>query len=69
MYNEFYVGQGIGHELDPFVFSLPFGGETLLDHNVQFLINHLVDAPEPSSFSLAVLAAGAMIAKVRRRRR
>ncbi len=54
VYHEFYVGQGIGHELDTTVFNLPFDGGTLLSHNIQFLATHLV--PEPSSSALAGLA-------------
>ncbi len=53
VYHEFYEGVGIGHELDQTVFNLQFGNETLLQHNIDFLANHLV--PEPSSIVLAVM--------------
>ena len=66
VYNEFYEGQGIGHELDTTVFNLMFGNETLLQHNIDFLDAHLV--PEPSSFLLGTIASLAMLAVVRLRR-
>jgi len=66
VYHEFYVGQGIGHELDTTVFNLMFGNETLLQHNVDFLANHLV--PEPSSFLLLAIGCLALLAAHKRRR-
>ncbi len=59
VYHEFYIGQGIGHELDPFVFSLMYGNETLFQHNIDFLANHLV-VPEPATWAL--LASGSLSA-------
>ncbi len=69
VYHEFYVGQGIGHELDEYVFGLTFGNETLLQHNIDFLANHLV--PEPGSMVLASMAAFALllVGRAARRRR
>jgi acetyl esterase/lipase len=66
VYHEFYVGQGIGHELDTTVFNLMYGNETLLQHNIDFLANHLV--PEPSSYILLVIGCLALIAAKTRRR-
>jgi acetyl esterase/lipase len=66
VYHEFYVGQGIGHELDQTVFNLTFGNETLLEHNIEFLANHLL-ALEPSSIVLASMGSIGWLAAVRRR--
>ncbi|HEY1601098.1 MAG TPA: alpha/beta hydrolase fold domain-containing protein [Pirellulales bacterium] len=60
VYHEFYDGVGIGHELDDTVFGMTFGSETLLQHNIDFLANHLV--PEPSAFVLAGLGSIALLA-------
>lgn len=53
IYHEFYVGQGIGHQLDTTIFNTMFDNQTLLQHNIDFLANYLV--PEPSSLMLAAL--------------
>ena len=66
VYHEFYEGIGIGHELDLTVLNTQFGNESLLQHNIDFLANHLV--PEPSSVVLAVMGAVAAGIAVRRRR-
>ena len=68
VYHEFYVGQGIGHELDTTVFNMTFGNETLLQHNVDFLANHLL-VPEPSGLVLAEIAGLASLMIRRRIRR
>ena len=67
VYHEFYVGQGIGHELDDTVFSGIYGNETLLQHNIDFLATHLV--PEPGSIVMAALGLVALAAIGRRRAR
>ncbi|HVU87004.1 MAG TPA: alpha/beta hydrolase [Pirellulales bacterium] len=67
VYHEFYEGVGIGHELDTNVFNMQFGNETLLQHNIDFLANHLV--PEPSAFALAAMGAALGGLAVDRRRR
>jgi acetyl esterase/lipase len=59
--NEFYVQPGVGHTVD---YNLVFGGETLLQHNVDFLASHLV--PEPAGVPLAGLGLAALLA-IRRR--
>ena len=66
VYHEFYIGQGIGHELDEYVFGLPFGNATLLEHNIDFLANYLV--PEPGSVVLAGMAGIALVFARRRSR-
>ena len=65
VYHEFYVGAGIGHELDNTVFNLTYGNETLLQHNVDFLANHLV--PEPSSTALLAAGASMLVAAASKR--
>jgi hypothetical protein len=62
VYNEFYV-QSINHSVD---FFADFGGQTLLERNVDFLAQFLV--PEPSGFALLVLAGVALFGAARRRR-
>lgn len=57
VYNEFYVQVGVGHTVD---FDLVFGGQTLLEHNINFLAQFLV--PEPSSLVLFALAVSALLA-------
>lgn len=64
VYHEFYVGQGIGHQLDTTIFNLNFGGQTLLQRNTDFLATHLV--PEPSALLLAGFAAVFALARLRR---
>jgi acetyl esterase/lipase len=59
IYHEFYEGIGIGHELDNTVFNITFGNETLLQHNVDFLADHLV--PEPASLALLAIGCCAII--------
>ena len=66
VYHEFYEGVGIGHELDTTVLNMQFGNETLLQHNIDFLANHLV--PEPSTIVLVVTGTLAAGLAVRRRR-
>jgi acetyl esterase/lipase len=61
VYNEFYV-QSINHNVD---FFADFGGQTLLGHNLDFLVQFLV--PEPSSFALCALAGVALFAAARAR--
>lgn len=61
--NEFYV-QEIGHGVD---FYADFGGQTLIEHNMEFLAAYL--APEPSGFVLCALAALALAALGWRRKR
>jgi predicted esterase len=63
-YHEFYEGVGIGHELDTSVFNLKFGNETLLQHNIDFLANHLV--PEPGSLVMSAMALAALLFTKRR---
>lgn len=60
IYHEFYVGVGIGHQLDATIFNMTFGNETLLQHNINFMANHLV--PEPSSYVLLAMGSIALIA-------
>jgi acetyl esterase/lipase len=68
VYHEFYVGQGIGHELDTTVLNLTYGNETLLQHNIDFLATHLV--PEPASLRLMVIGgAGLLLLRARSIRR
>jgi predicted esterase len=68
IYHEFYVGVGIGHQLDTTIFNTTFGNETLLQHNIDFLASYLV--PEPSSFVLLAMGCSGLIAaKLRRRAR
>jgi acetyl esterase/lipase len=64
IYNEYYVQPGVGHTVD---FNLVFDGDTLAERNVYFLAQYL--APEPSSLTLAALAALAFAAVARRRSR
>jgi acetyl esterase/lipase len=68
IYHEFYVGVGIGHQLDASIFNMTFGNVTLLQHNIDFLATYLV--PEPSSFVLLAIGCVAIIgAKARAARR
>jgi acetyl esterase/lipase len=62
VYNEFYVQQGVGHTVN---LNLVFGGETLLQHNIDFLATYLV--PEPSGLLLAGVGAVALALISRRR--
>ena len=66
VYNEFYVGQGLGHNLDTTTFNLVYGGETLFQHNIDFLANHLL-VPEPPSGLLAALGALVLVIVARRK--
>lgn len=67
IYHEFYVGAGIGHELDTAVFNMTFGNATLLQHNIDFLATNLV--PEPSSFVLLAVGCAGVLAVKRWSRR
>jgi acetyl esterase/lipase len=67
VYHEFYRGVGIGHELDTTVLNMQYGNESLLQHNIDFLANHLV--PEPSTVVLAAIGFALAGFAVRRRQR
>jgi acetyl esterase/lipase len=60
VYNELYMQQGIGHDVD---FFQVFDGKTLLEHNIEFLATYLV--PEPGTWLLGTLAILALVAVAR----
>ncbi|MEX2115129.1 MAG: alpha/beta hydrolase fold domain-containing protein, partial [Pirellulales bacterium] len=67
VYHEFYVAPGVGHTLNQAIFAMNFGSASLLQHNIDFLANHLV--PEPASLWLAASGVVALAAMARRRKR
>ena len=67
VYHEFYEGVGIGHDLTPAILDQTYGNESLLQHNIDFLANHLV--PQPGSFGLAAMACGFLLGVRKWRRR
>jgi acetyl esterase/lipase len=64
VYNEFYVQPGVGHTTN---FNLVTNGETLFDHQIDFLRTFLV--PEPSSVLLAGIALASVVLCARRKLR
>ena len=63
VYNEFYVQTGVGHSTN---FNLVTDGQTLFDHQIDFLRTFLV--PEPSSFALCGVGLAALAVFARRKK-
>jgi acetyl esterase/lipase len=68
VYREFYVAQGLGHVLGVATFSTVYGNQTLFEHNIDFLYNHLV-VPEPASIVLCGCGCLTLLLIAHKRRR
>ena len=64
VYREFYPQAGLGHTFDP---NAVTNGETLMQHNLDFLRNQLL-VPEPATWLLAAMGLLALVLVARLRR-
>lgn len=65
VYNEFYTQTGVGHTTN---FNAVYAGETLFEHQIDFLRTYLVPVPEPSTMALAAIGLLGLIGYSRRRK-
>jgi len=63
--NEFYLEPGTGHLPN---WDVEIDGQTLSQHGIDFLYQHLALVPEPSTFALGTLAIIIMLGTTARRR-